>query len=105
MITYPNQKVICVHKIPVNNKELYTQINLNAINKALETLSGNAFKLFIYIAKNQNNHKFALSCSDIIKKLNISNKTYYNAFKELISTGYIQQTDEDSNYYIFNEGV
>lgn len=105
MKTYPNQKVICVHKAPVNKKELYTRINLNAINQALENLTGNAFKLFIYIDKNQDEHKFALSCTDIMKKLNISNKTFYNAFNELIQSGYITQTDEESNYYNFNENI
>ena len=59
--TSPNQKTITVCKAICDNQNYYTMINLEALDKAAQTLKSGAFKLWIYLAKNQNNYTFALS--------------------------------------------
>jgi hypothetical protein len=100
--TYANQKIIIVTKIEGNK---YSIFNIEGLDKALKELSGNAFKLYAYMNRNQNNYKFALSCSDVMQKLMISNKTYYSCVDELISKGYLVSNKEDSNIYNFMENT
>jgi hypothetical protein len=64
-------------------------------------LKGEAFKLWCYMAKNQNNHTFALSKVDAIKWGIGSKSSYDRAVAELIEKGYLVETS--SNHYDFYE--
>lgn len=59
--TSPNQKTITVEKEKCDKQHLYTTINLLALETAGAELKAGAFKLWVYIAKNQNNFTFGLS--------------------------------------------
>lgn len=99
--TVPNQKVVKVKKELCDNKHYYTMINLQALDKAAQTLKSGAFKLWIYFAKNQNNYTFALSSKEVCESFGIKIKQYNSAIQELIENNYLVQ--QKGNNYIFNE--
>lgn len=97
----PNQKITQVHKEPTDEKNIYAKINNEALCKAAMDLKGSTFKLWIYFAKNQNNYQFELSSKAVENYCGISDKTYRESVKELISKGYLVQRCK--NYYDFYE--
>lgn len=93
--TVPNQRVITVHKELTDRQHLYTANNLNAIDEAAHFMRSKAgFKLYFYIAKNQNNHQFALSSSDFCNWASVSLQAYNTAFDELVKNGYLVPKDK-----------
>jgi len=100
---YPNQKKITINKMETNSNNPYTIINLNTLQNAMSTLKkAGTFKLWIYLAKNQHNYTFDLSCAEC-KKWGLKPDTYHSAVKELIELGYLKKTKE--NEYIFFENI
>lgn len=97
--TNPNQKTIKVNK-ELCDKE-YAQYNLDALQKAVNNLDGHTFKMWLYLSKNQNGYKFALSKVDVIKNWGMGSKSSYDrAVKELIECGYlIQISKNDYDFY------
>lgn len=67
---------------------------------ASRTLQGEAFKLWLYIAKNQNGFKLALSMSDALSWGIGSKSSYYRAVKELEDKSYLEKT---SSGYVFTD--
>lgn len=103
MLTFPNQKIVTIHKEETNKNNLYTCINLEALKYAFSKLSYSARCLWIMLASNQNNYRFALSRKDAISNWNIKSTTYDKAIKELIEEGFLYQEIENSNEWIFRE--
>lgn len=102
--TVPNQRIISVVKEIANKDNLYTINNLKALNEAAKRLqSKGGFKLYIYIAKNQNNYKFALSSSDFITWSGVGIRAYNTAFQELVDNGYLVKKDNSNTIYTFYE--
>lgn len=99
---YPNQKRIIIKKEPCDDKEhLYAKINIAALQKAMTELkTTGAIKLWLYLAKNQDNYTFDLSCADCCK-YGIKTDAYHAAVKNLITTGYLKHYK--GNIYVFNE--
>lgn len=88
--TVPNQRVITVNKAIADKQHLYTVINLQALNKACNTLQSKAgVKLFLYLAKNQDKYTFALSSADFMEWTGVKIGAYNSAFKELVENGYL----------------
>ena len=84
--TVPNQKIITVRKEPVNKQNIYSMNNIQALFEALYNLTSTVgFKLYIYIAKNQNDYEFALSSTDFCNKANCGIRAYNTAVAELES--------------------
>ena len=104
MFTVPNQRVITTHKEKCgkDKENFYTIINLFALESAASNLSGSAFKLWIYLAKNQDRYKIALSRVDTMRFCGFSKNTYTAAFGELVDKGYLIQRDNNT-YYDFYE--
>ena len=67
METVPNQKVVQIQKEKVGKNNLYAVISLKGIDEAA-TLPKTAFKLWMYLVKNQDKYSFALSCKDFCKQ-------------------------------------
>lgn len=91
----PNQKVITCrtpHREPPQDDGL-----IGAINR----LSGNAFKLYSYIARNQNGYTFALSGKEINFITGMGAKAYRNSVQELIRGGYLSQDHIFKKRYTF----
>ena len=99
--TSPNQKTITVCKELCDNQHYYTMINLNALELASIDLKAGAFKLWVYLAKNQNNYTFALSNKAAQQYFGIKKDQYDSAVKELIEKGYLIETSK--NKYLFSE--
>ena len=97
MTSAPNQKLLAVSKEETGK---HTILNLNALQRASRDLQGEAFKLWVYLAKNQDGYKFALSMADAISWGIGSKSSYYRGIKELEYKGYLQKS---GNRYIFYE--
>lgn len=101
METNPNQKVITTHWTQKDETHLYSKINIDAMEEAMALLKPNTFKLWCYMAKNQNNYTFALSCVDACRFCKMTKPTYLGCVQELIEVGYLVNTN--GNRYDFYE--
>lgn len=103
--TVPNQRVITIHKEPTDKGHLYTTLNLEALNDAVKELkSQRGIKLYLYLAKNQNNYTTALSSSDFCEWANCGMTAYNTAFAELEEKGYlIKKAGTDTIYTFYDK--
>ena len=101
MATVPNQKTITTKGTTHDKSHPYGTIGVEAMEIAMNLLKPNTFKLWCYMAKNQNNHTFALSCVDACKFCNMGRNTYLTGIQELIEAGYLVNTS--GNSYDFYE--
>lgn len=102
----PNQRSITIHKEPTNNEKednYYAKINLNALQKAMSSLSAKAFELWVYMSKNQDNHFFWLSKVDFLSWSTFKESAYYEAFNELKRLEYLVERKKGSNQFDFYE--
>lgn len=99
--TVPNQKIITVRKEPADRQHIYSTNNIQALYEALYNLTSTVgFKLYMYIAKNQNEYEFALSSADFCNKANCGIRAYNTAVAELESKGYlIKEKGTIYNFY------
>ena len=98
--TSPNQKTITVCKELCDKQHYYTTINLNALERAAIDLKSGAFKLWVYLAQNQNNYTFALSNKAVAEYFGIKKDQYDNAVKELIEKGYLIETAKNKYKFV-----
>jgi hypothetical protein len=68
----------------------------------MNTLKGETLKLWLYIAKNQDNYQFELS-QKALAEWGLKKDAYYAARKKLIEVGYLTPAQEGSNILIFSE--
>lgn len=101
MNTVANQKTITTRGAEHNKNNIYATLSIRALEIAMATLKPNTFKLWTYMAKNQNNYTFALSCVDACRFCKMSKPTYLGCVQELIDTGYLVNTS--GNSYDFYE--
>jgi hypothetical protein len=101
MTTTPNQKTVTTKSAKHDKENIYAAINIKALEVAMTMLKPNAFKLWCYMAKNQNNYTFALSAVDACSFCNFGKSTYHTAVQELIDIGYLVNTS--GNHYDFYE--
>lgn len=95
-IGVPNQRTVSVHKEECSKKNKYTVNNLATLDEAARMLqSKGGFKLYMYMAKNQDKYNFELSSSDFMQWSGLGYSAYTTAFKEL----------EDKKYLILKEGT
>ena len=100
--TVPHQRVIEVNKEPTDKQHLYTANNLAAIDEAAASLQSiGGFKLYIYLAKNQNKYTFALSSADFMEWSGLGKQAYSTAFDDLVNQGYLIQDKKQRNKYSF----
>lgn len=101
MNTVPNQKIVTTKAAKHDRDNIYATLNIEAMEKAMGVLKPNAFKLWCYLAKNQNNYTFALSSADACGFCKMSKPTYLTSIQELIANGYLINTS--GNSYDFYE--
>lgn len=99
--TSPNQKVITTKSAQHDKNNTYAMLNIEALYEAMTLLKANTFKVWCYMAKNQNNYTFALSCIDVCRVCKMSKPTYLGCIQELIECGYLVETKD--NHYDFFE--
>lgn len=104
IVTVPNQKVVQVKHEICYSEHIYTMCNVEANSIAMKELSANTYKLYMYFDLNQDGYLFALSYKAVHEATGMSDKTYQKAIKELIEKGYLVQSKEQKNLYIFYDG-
>ena len=63
--------------------------------------STGGFKLYMYLAKNQDKYKFNLSSSDFMEWSGLKSTAYRTAFKELVTEGYLVLKEGSETIYTF----
>ena len=74
--------------------------NIEALQKAMNELSGTGFKLWCYFNKNQDAHFFGLSQKDC-EQWGITKSSYYRALDELKEKRYLLPKPESNIYYFY----
>lgn len=102
MQTYPNQRVIKIHKAKSDANHPYGIVNRNAQQLAMINLKGEAYKFWSYLALNQDNYTFALSQKEC-EKWGFSKNSYHRSFKKLVESNYLSKIIGTTESYIFYE--
>lgn len=101
----PNQRILTIHKEPTDKQHKYTVNNLEAMGEAAKRLqSKGGFKLYMYLAKNQDKYSFALSSTEFCSWSGLGIAAYRTAFEELKTEGYLipkDATKEKETIYTF----
>lgn len=100
---YPNQKVVRIHKTKSDKNNLYAIVNVKALMKALNELSKNEMKLYLYMLTNANEYTFAYSPEDVLQKTGASKRDLQRCFHNMIEKKYFIQSEDDKNFYHFYE--
>ena len=103
-MSVPNQRNITINKQPTNKQNLFTANNLDALDQAAGRLTSAAgFKLYMYLAKNQDKYNFWLSSADFESWASVGQRAYTTAFNELVEQGYLILKDGTKDIFIFND--
>ncbi len=97
--TYPNQRMIRVHREPA--KSDFLGIKNENWQAASRDLGAHALRLYLYLAANADNYTFALSPADIRQTIGMPISTYRDQFMVLVDKGYL--VPSGSNRYDFYE--
>lgn len=98
----PHQREITVHKEQCDKRHKYTANNLAALDEAAGRLqSKGGFKLYMYLAKNQDKYNFNLSSSDFMQWSGLGYRAYTTAFTELVEEGYLLLKEDTEDIYTF----
>ena len=99
-VTYPNQRLVNIHRERVSSDFLGIQ-NENWMAAARD-LGAHTLMLYLYFASNANGFMLALSPAAIRQAVGMPSSTYRDQFIKLIDKGYLVQRG-DSNTYDFYE--
>lgn len=99
----PNQRIIYIERVSDKVRSDFFKIGNEQLNQAASDLSGNAFKLYVYLCNNQNSWKLELSSKHFVAWSGTSDSTYDRAFKELKDKQYLIKAPEKKNIYLFVE--
>ena len=94
--------MLTIHKEPTDKDHKYSLNNLAALDEAAFNLQKKAsFKLYMYLAKNQDKYNFALSSSHFMAWAGVAKTAYDSAFEELEEKGYLVPKEPGSTVYTF----
>ena len=103
---FPNQRMITVKRESLYDRKAYFKISQKSLQAAMNRLSGNALKLYLYFCANADEYSFYFRSKDFYENIaKMSEKTYQKVFKELIEEGYLVQEDPENgkNTFTFYE--
>lgn len=86
-ITYPNQRMIRVHRERVSSD--FLGIKNENWQAAARDLGAHAFLLYLYCAANKDDFTLALSPTAIRQGVGMARSTYHDQFHKLIDKGYL----------------
>ena len=89
-ITYPNQRIVNVHREPINAD--FLGIKNENWQYAARDLKPYGCMLYLYLASNRNNYKLALSPAAVRQAIGMAQSTYRDQFNILLEKGYLVQT-------------
>ena len=98
-VTYPNQRIVRVHRERAV-KDFLGIKNENWM-AASRVLGATALRLYLYLAANADNYTFALSPAAITRDIGMARSTYGDQFKKLVNMGYL--VPATGNTYDFYE--
>jgi len=102
--TYPNQKVVKIHRdMPKEKEGNFLLIKKDNLYKAYRDLNATALVLYLYLAGNKDGYELALSKQAVYNEVGMPNSTYSDQVKKLIEKGYLVPKNEGSNVYHFYE--
>lgn len=96
MITYPNQKIIHINKDASTD---FLQVDKSSWMDACNELTYNGFKVYLYLAGNQDGFDLALSRKALQDNIVMHDNTYTKVIKELTEKGYL--VHKQGNIYDF----
>ena len=107
--TYPNQKLIVIHKVLCDKEHTYTVINRKAMEMAMKKMNGkraSGFLLWCYLSLNQDGFELALSNEAVLETCGIKKDAYDNAVAMLIEERYLVRKDGNTyDFFQFPDGV
>lgn len=107
MNSYPNQNTFLINKEDVKRESgksrPYLTAYIDTIQTAAKDLTGNSFKLYIYLLSNTNNYTSAFSPKDVAGKYGCSVDSAREAFKTLVNKGYLTLIEGTKTKYIFKD--
>lgn len=107
MNTYPNQNTFIINKEDVKQgsgkSRPYLTAYIDTIQNASKNLTGNSFKLYIYLLSNVNNYTSAFSPRDVADKYGCSVDSARESFKTLVNKGYLTLIEGTKTKYIFTD--
>ncbi len=86
-ITYPNQRVVKIHREPV--KSDFLGIKNENWQAASRDLGAHGLRLYLYLASNANNYNLALSPAAARAAVGIPRSTYFDQFAVLVDKRYL----------------
>lgn len=86
-ITFPNQRVVRIHREPV--KTDFLGIKNENWQAASRDLGAHGLRLYLYLASNANNYALALSPAAARSAIGIPRSTYADQFAVLVDKGYL----------------
>ena len=100
MAHYQNQKTIIIHRSnPLSEKKQYLAIDCQALATAARLLTPSGFKLYLYLASNQNNYEKDYSPRDFSNVYGLSVDAARRAPADLVKCGYIIEENGKLNFY------
>lgn len=104
MVTYANQKVITIKKPKANKENTYSVMNKEYLFDAIEELTHNELKVYLYLSSNQDGYTLALSPQEIADRLGASKGRIQVAVRGLVEKGYIESefNNGEKNQFVFN---
>lgn len=94
-----NQKTVRTVK---EEQGVHFSLSVIGLQKAMQSLKGEAFKLWMYLAKNKDDYVFSLSNVDALQWGVGSKSSYTRAIKELKEKGYLVLIQKNKYYFIEN---
>ena len=90
IVTYPHQRVINIHREPINTD--FLGIKNENWQAAARDLKPFGCMLYLYLAANRDNFKLALSPAAVRQAIGMAQSTYRDQFNILLEKGYLVQT-------------
>ena len=95
---YPHQKIVTIEKYTCDRNHPYIVCNRESLVYASNTLSHSALKIYLFLLSVGDKKSIALSYSLVNKTNEMSKPTYHKAVKELVSKGFLVDTNGHDNY-------
>ena len=93
IVTYPHQRVINIHREPINTD--FLGIKNENWQAAARDLKPFGCMLYLYLAANRDNFKLALSPAAVRQAIGMAQSTYRDQFNILLEKGYLVQAGGD----------
>ena len=98
-----NQRIVYIKRTTNNANKDYLHISNNSINNAVRRLDSKGFLLWLYLVGNKDGWKEELYKVAFCSWCGLSESSYERAWKELKEKGYILESKQHKNCYVFVE--